>query len=126
MSDSIEWLGSPEEKDYAAAESVLLLDHSRRDAENIVSLLEADPTIHHFAAKDILRRSGEPQLPKSNRHVAHNLKKIEKGEPLSPVLLVAGKRDKGVPLLIADGYHRVSAVHAFDEDALIPCKIIHA
>jgi hypothetical protein len=125
MADDVKWLGSPEAHDYDAALNVLLLDHNHRDAEEIVSRLEADPTIHWFAAKDILRRSGEPHLPKSNKHVAHNLRKIEKGEHLSPILLVAGRRDKGVPLLIADGYHRVCAVHHFDEDALIPAKLAH-
>jgi len=27
-------------------------------------------------------------------------------------------------VIIADGYHRMCAVYSFDEDALIPCKIV--
>ena len=27
-------------------------------------------------------------------------------------------------VVIADGYHRVCAVYTFDEDALIPCKLV--
>jgi hypothetical protein len=27
-------------------------------------------------------------------------------------------------LVIADGYHRLCAVYTFDEDAIIPCKIV--
>ncbi|OXC78557.1 hypothetical protein BSU04_11230 [Caballeronia sordidicola] len=27
-------------------------------------------------------------------------------------------------LIIADGYHRLCAVYTFDEDAMIPCKIV--
>jgi hypothetical protein len=27
-------------------------------------------------------------------------------------------------LIIADGYHRLCAVYKFDEDAVIPCKIV--
>jgi hypothetical protein len=27
-------------------------------------------------------------------------------------------------VVIADGYHRVCAAYTFDEDALIPCKIV--
>jgi hypothetical protein len=27
-------------------------------------------------------------------------------------------------LIIADGYHRLCAVYGFDEDAVIPCKIV--
>ena len=27
-------------------------------------------------------------------------------------------------VIIADGYHRLCAVYAFDEEAVIPCKIV--
>jgi len=27
-------------------------------------------------------------------------------------------------VVIADGYHRLCAVYLFDEDALIPCRIV--
>ncbi len=27
-------------------------------------------------------------------------------------------------LIIADGYHRLCAVYKFDEDAMIPCRIV--
>jgi hypothetical protein len=44
------------------------------------------------------------------------------GEELSPLLLF---RDKNCgKLTIADGYHRLCAVYTFDEDAMIPCKIV--
>ena len=43
-------------------------------------------------------------------------------EKISPLLLV---RDKtGGRVIIADGYHRLCAVYTFDEDAMIPCKIV--
>jgi hypothetical protein len=41
---------------------------------------------------------------------------------LSPLLLVRDPRTSRV--IIADGYHRLCAVYALDEDAVIPCKII--
>jgi hypothetical protein len=44
------------------------------------------------------------------------------GEKLSPLLLYRGQRNG--KLVIADGYHRLCAVYHFDEDAMIPCKII--
>jgi hypothetical protein len=122
----IKWLESPEEKDYSAAFDYLSLILPAREAENVAALLEADPSIVWHPAKDLFRASHLDLLPKSNRHVAHNLKKIEKGEPLSPILLVRGKRDKGVPLTIADGFHRLSAVYHASEDALIPAKIVSA
>jgi hypothetical protein len=48
--------------------------------------------------------------------------RISRGEKLSPLLLC---RDQAHgKLIIADGYHRLCAVYKFDEDALIPCKIV--
>jgi hypothetical protein len=48
--------------------------------------------------------------------------KIRAGRRLSPILLVRdGNTGK---VVIADGYHRLCAVYSFNEDALIPCKIV--
>ena len=53
-------------------------------------------------------------------------KKIERKsfrhEKLSPLLLFRDKHSG--KLVIADGYHRLCAVYTFDEDAMIPCKIV--
>ena len=51
-----------------------------------------------------------------------NQAKINGGESLSPVLLVRDTANGKV--VVADGYHRVCAVYTFDEDAVIPCKIV--
>jgi hypothetical protein len=48
--------------------------------------------------------------------------KIILNERLSPLLLFKGQH--GGKLDIADGYHRLCAVYTFDEDAMIPCKIV--
>jgi len=75
-----------------------------------------------FKAKDIFRASSLQLLPLSNSHVKKDEKKILAGEHLSPILLV---RDRSTGrVVIADGYHRMCAVYAFDEDASIPCKIV--
>jgi len=58
----------------------------------------------------------------SNKHVMKDQRKIRDGRELSPLLLV---RDKAqLRVIIADGYPRLCAVYAFDEDAEIPCKIV--
>ena len=44
------------------------------------------------------------------------------GKPISPLLLVRHS-SKG-KVVIADGYHRLCGIYSFDEDALIPCKIV--
>ena len=75
-----------------------------------------------FKAKDIFRASALSLLGVSNSHVIKDQKKIESGAAIAPLLLV---RDTfNGKLIIADGYHRLCAVYSFDEDALIPCKII--
>ena len=43
---------------------------------------------------------------------------------LSPGSLVRGDIARGVPLQIADGYHRVCASYRLDEDTDIPCLIV--
>ena len=74
-------------------------------------------------AKDLLRASGLDLLPTDNAHVAADLAKVKRGESLSPVLLVRGEMRRGVPLTIADGYHRVCASYHLDENADIPCHL---
>lgn len=48
-------------------------------------------------------------------------KKIPDGKARSPIHLVRDARNGKV--IIADGYHRMCPVYAFDEDAVISCKI---
>ena len=81
------------------------------------------PSVRH-QAKDLLRASGLALLPVDNVHVAADLAKINRGEHLSPVLLVRGDFRRGVPLTIADGYHRVCASYHVNENADIPCHLV--
>ena len=75
-----------------------------------------------FKAKDIFRASRLNLLGLQNRHVDANLLKIKNGEELSSILLVRDSQSNRV--IIADGYHRLSAVYSLYEDADIPCKIL--
>jgi hypothetical protein len=78
--------------------------------------------VSEFQAKDIFRASRLSLLGVSNSHVEKDRQKIQAGEPLSPLLLVRDPENARV--IIADGYHRLCAVYAHDEDAIIPCKIV--
>ena len=118
MKHEILWLPDVEAHDYDAALDYLSLHYNDARVEAIVELLRNAPLVKR-KAKDIARASGLALLGAQNHHVTHNLKKIAAGTPLSPVLLVRGE-----PLKVVDGYHRVSAVHLLDEDALIPCKLV--
>jgi hypothetical protein len=44
--------------------------------------------------------------------------------PTARAAEVVEKLKAATPVIIADGYHRMCAVYAVDEDALIPCKIV--
>jgi disulfide oxidoreductase YuzD len=112
------WKKDPVPHDYPAAVDYLELLMSEKDADELVQGLEKQKTVFK-KAKDILRASGLQLLPKTNLHVAQNLKKVKRGEKLSPVLLV--RDDK---LIIADGYHRVCAIYYLSEDLTIPCRIV--
>ena len=76
-------------------------------------------------AKDLLRASKTPLLERGNSHVSKDLKKVAKDKKLSPVLLVRGDGRRGVPLTIADGYHRICASWYLDEDAPVACCIVN-
>ncbi len=120
-SDSILWLPDVEDHDYPAAGSYLSLLYPKDRVDGVVDSLRAAPIVQ-YKAKDIFRASQLPLLGLSNSHVEKDRKKIMDGRALSPLLLV---RDEPVGrVVIADGYHRLCAVYGFDEDALIPCKII--
>ena len=60
----------------------------------------------------------------NNFHVAGDLRKIDQGIALSPVLLVRGDLGADYPLVIADGYHRICASYHVDENAAHPCHLV--
>ena len=115
------WKKKPEEADYAAAVAYLSLIFPARQAVALVRAMRRKP-ITQSAAKDLLRASALPLLPRSEASVKDDLKKINKGKPLAPVLLVGGDMSKGIPLTVADGYHRICAVCHYDEFASIACQ----
>jgi hypothetical protein len=117
----IKWLTKPEEHDYAAAGAYLSLIYPQQTAERYALQL-SEAVMSEFKAKDIFRASGLPLLGRDNFHVQKNLEKILANQELSPILLVRDTNNGKV--IIADGYHRLCSVYSFDEDALIPCKIV--
>ena len=71
----------------------------------------------YAAATDLL-------LPPDEASVKDDLKKIAKGKPMSPVLVVCGDMAKGLPLVVADGYHRICAVCHYDEFSPVATKMV--
>jgi hypothetical protein len=99
----------------------LTLLYDEETAVSYVGKLGSAP-VSNFKAKDIFRASRLSLLGVSNAHVEKDRQKIQTGLKLSPLLLVRDSAQGKV--VIADGYHRLCAVYSFDEDALIPCKIV--
>lgn len=120
-STEINWLSTPEDHDYPAAISYLSLMYDMEVATELAKQLELTP-ICSYKAKDIFRASTLSLLGVSNSHVKKDKHKIQSGVALSPLLLIRDKLTTKV--IIADGYHRLCAVYGFNEDAVIPCKII--
>lgn len=117
----IKWLSKPQKHDYPAAASYLSLTLGEETAKHAARELER-AGMSEFAAKDIFRASTLSLLGVSNSHVEKDRTKVILGESLSPLLLFRDKKND--KLVIADGYHRLCAVYTFDEDAVIPCKIV--
>lgn len=111
------WLNNPEKHDFPAALDYLELLYPPTIAADIVKRLTKTNTVIK-KAKDILRASQLPLLPKDNIHVKENLQKVKKQKKLSPILLV-----RDTKLIVADGYHRVCAIYYLSEDLEVPCRI---
>jgi hypothetical protein len=117
------WKNSPDQHDYPAAIAYLSLLLEEAKCRKLVAALRRAETVRH-AAKDVLRASRLPLLPRDNIHVMGDLKKIKKGKAMSPVLLVRGDAASGTPLVVADGYHRICASWYKGENIPIACRIV--
>lgn len=119
----VKWKSDPEDHDYPGAESFLSLLFLPSYVEKMIQLFRKAPVVE-IKAKDVIRASRLPLLAKGNFHVAKDMKRIANGTALSPLLLVRGDEMNGIPLTIADGYHRACAVYWNSEDDFIQARII--
>jgi len=119
--ENVKWMDRPEDHNYPAAQSYLSLLFDKGDVKDIIEKLDK-AELSEFKAKDIFRASKLSLLGVSNSHVEKNIEKIEKEKELSPILLVRDSKTRSV--IVADGYHRMCAIYHYDEDCLIPCKIV--
>lgn len=76
-------------------------------------------------ADNICRAASMLPVNDKDPRVDDYMKRMKDGETISPVLLVYGDMCDGLPLLIADGYHRICAAYHTDTDAMIPYRIIN-
>ena len=118
----LKWSEKEEDADFDAALAYLSLLCADRKANALVKSLRGSKVVEH-AAKDMLRAAQLPLLLRDDPHVDEDLKRIQKGKALASVLLVRGDLASGLPLIVADGYHRICAVVYFDESAPVRCRI---
>ena len=117
------WKNEPDKHDYPAAANYLSLIADADLVDHLVKKLKKAPLVT-YKAKDLLRASGLALLPLDDGHVKEDLAKVVKGVKLSPVLLVRGSIELGLPTTIADGYHRVCASYHLADDTDIPARIV--
>jgi hypothetical protein len=113
--DTAMWGPRPGTTEFDGALRYLSLQFNQSLARRLVAKARRTARSEHVA-KDILRASTLPLLPTDELHVSDNLKKIRKGKPMAPVILIQGDLLSGRPLVIADGYHRMCAACHVDED----------
>ncbi len=117
------WKDDPDEHDFPSAGDYLGLLLSDEMSAAVVDELRGASTVRHKAKDFMMLSSRLPLLPSDDPEVAKDLKRVMRGESLSPVLLVRGQAAAGLPLIVADGYHRICASYHLSGDAEIPCRI---
>src|SRR5882724_11531428 len=88
------WKPAPDLHDFPAAASYLSLLLPDATAAELADRLRTATTAY-WKAKDLLRASGLTRLPETDVHVAGDLRKVARGEQLSPVLLDRGSATAG-------------------------------
>jgi hypothetical protein len=117
------WLARQQSEDCDHARAYLGLLLPPRDAAALAAALAKAPVVQQ-AAKDIVRAARIVPLPPTNAKVAIDLKKIARGKPLPPILLVRGDAGRDLPLIVADGMHRLSAAWHADESGPVACCLV--
>ena len=123
IAPKVAWKDTPDEHDYPAAINYLNLLCPDAEAKDLADKL-SKAELMTFKAKDILRSTRLPLLPLEDPAVMRDLAKVNLGIDLSPVLLIRGDINKGIPATVADGYHRVCASYHLSENTDIPARII--
>jgi hypothetical protein len=120
---SITWQDDANPADYEAASRYLALVDIQKNIDKTLADLKVG-TIVEYKAADLLR-AAQLIVPKADdRPTREQIKKIRRGEAVSPVLLVRAPALKKV--IIADGFHRICAAYRIDPDVMLHCKLAGA
>lgn len=117
------WLPHQQAEDCDHAAEYLALVFPARAARTLAARL-AKAKVEVHPAKNILRAARLTALPANNAKVRKDLGKIARAKKLPPILLVRGDAGHDLPLIVADGMHRLSAAWHHDEAADVACCIV--
>ena len=117
----VTWLKEPAEDTYTSAEIFLQLTYKPKKAKRLVEKLR-HAGMSEYAARDILRASATLMSWVNAFDWSRQQQAINSGTPISPILLV--RQNDGGHLIVADGFHRMCALFAEDQDIKVPCKIV--
>ena len=109
----IHWINSSPAVKQATAHNLALMFPAVKARALAARLRKAKVEIH--ATKNIVRAGRIAPLPRTNAKVKRDLGKIAKGMALPPILLVRGDAARDLPLIVADGMHRLPAAWHHDE-----------
>lgn len=120
MDKAVKWRKRPRKKDYPAAQAYLTLMLGQTSARRLTRRLRA-AKLRMLPARDILRASRTPMSEVRAFDWVRQNKDIRKGRPFAPLLLVCDARSGR--LIVADGFHRLCAAFAQDQDAKVRFKL---
>lgn len=121
----VTWTDKPDDDNARDTLDYLGMITGKKNGKRIVDdLVNGKSSV--FKAKDILRASLLAPLPREDTHVKVALQLIAEGKALQPVYLIRGRIKNGVPLVIVDGYHRISAAFHTDPGTDISAFITRA
>jgi hypothetical protein len=120
MNKPTKWRKRPKKKDYPAAQAYLALTLGQERARRLIKRLRK-AKVQAMPARDILRASHTPMAEVRAFDWTEQNKDIKKGRPFSPLLLICNRSSN--ILIVADGFHRLCAAFARDQDAMVRFKI---
>jgi len=113
------WKDDPEAEDFPAAESYLSLLVGEEAAAKLAKALRKERSLKHYAGEGPPSGCGPATARVQRLRGSRRFQEVKQGDKLSPVLLV-----QGVPLWVADGYHRICASYHLDEKTQVPCRVV--
>ena len=110
---NVTWHDKLKSSHIDAAIEYLSLFFKNHELEEVrEKLVKQEKDLQRYKAKDLLRGADLTPLPPNDSEVATELKKIQEGVALHPVVLTTIKHK----LYIADGFHRICACYSLGDD----------